>query len=99
MKMWMVTFVCSVAVAFAAAPRFTGPTRIYDGGTPIVVDGGYGAPCIYDWDGDGKKDMVVGQFDYGYIRFYRNVGTDAAPSFSGFSYLSASGSRISLPYG
>jgi len=98
MKTLMVTFISSVAVAFAAAPRFTGPTRIYDGGSPIVV-GYYGAPCIYDWDGDGRKDMIVGQLSLGYIRFYRNVGTDAAPSFSGFSYLSASGSQISLTHG
>jgi hypothetical protein len=98
MKTWMVTFISSVAVAFAAAPRFTGPTRIYDGGSPIDV-GYYGAPCIYDWDGDGKKDMIVGQLTGGYIRFYRNVGTDAAPSFSGFSYLSASGSQIRLTNG
>ncbi|MDO8587426.1 MAG: VCBS repeat-containing protein [Armatimonadota bacterium] len=37
-------------------------------------------PLICDWDSDGKKDLVGGE-DTG-VFFYRNVGTDANPSFA-----------------
>uniref|UniRef100_A0A7C6EBY6 VCBS repeat-containing protein n=1 Tax=candidate division WOR-3 bacterium TaxID=2052148 RepID=A0A7C6EBY6_UNCW3 len=85
-------------IAFAQAPRFIGPTYVLDGGVPIDV-GYYGSPFMYDWDGDGKKDLIVGQFTYGYIRFYRNIGTDPEPLFSGYEFLYASGSQITLPSG
>ena len=54
---------------------------------------------MFDWDLDGRKDMIVGQFTSGYIRFYPNVGDDSAPVFSGFEYMSASGAQITLPSG
>lgn len=85
-------------LAYAQAPRFIGPTYILDSGVPIDV-GYYGSPFIYDWDGDGKKDLIVGQFTGGYIRFYRNIGTDPEPLFSGYQFLYASGSQITLPSG
>lgn len=39
-----------------------------------------------DWNNDGRKDLITGERD-GYIRIYLNTGSDAAPAFSGFSYL------------
>ena len=59
----------------------------------------YAAPCIAHWDGDGVKDLILGQFTDGSIRFYRNQGTNAAPEFTTFEYLYADGSIITLPYG
>ncbi|MCS7250769.1 MAG: hypothetical protein RMJ34_01350 [candidate division WOR-3 bacterium] len=78
--------------------RFSGPQFILDQGVPIDV-GYYSAPLMFDWNGDGKKDLITGQFDYGKIRFYPNIGEDTAPVFSGFSYLRANGVEITLPYG
>ena len=98
MKFLPIILLTCTFLAFADAPRFNGPTSILDGGVPIDV-GYYGAPCIYDWNRDTKKDMIIGQFDGGYIRFYPNVGTDQNPQFNGFEYLSASGFQITLPYG
>ena len=44
--------------------EFQPPTRIEAGGVPVRVDSpGYAAPCWADIDGDGKKDLLVGQFD------------------------------------
>ena len=44
-------------------------------------------PAFYDWDGDGKKDLLLGEFESGetgsYIKVYINQGTDAAPSYTG----------------
>ena len=93
----VISLVCCISV-FAQAPRFNGPTFIYDGGVQIDV-GYYASPYIYDWDGDTKKDMILGQFTSGYIRFYPNIGSDENPQFSGYQFLYASGSQITLPSG
>ena len=86
------------ALAFSQTLRFDGPYPVNDGGVPIDV-GYYGSPTIFDWDGDGARDLICGQYEYGYIRFYRNVGSDTAPEFSGYEYMQAGGSQITLPYG
>jgi hypothetical protein len=46
-----------------------------------------------DWNNDGKKDLLTGEYD-GSIRIYLNTGTDADPAFSGFTYLQAAGSKF-----
>jgi hypothetical protein len=97
-KFTLMLLLSVTCLIFAQAPRFNGPFIIYDSGVQIDV-GYYGSPCVYDWNGDGKKDLILGQFDYGYIRFYSNVGTDPNPQFSGYEFLYASGSQITLPYG
>ena len=48
---------------------------------------------------DGRKDMIVGQFDGGKIRLYINRGTDSKPEFGDFQFLHAGGKQISLPAG
>jgi hypothetical protein len=50
-------------------------------------------------DGDGLNDLILGQFSYGYIRFYKNVGTNDAPVFTSFQYLQADGVNIQMGYG
>ncbi len=86
------------APAWADVPRFADPVLLQSGGSTIDV-GYYAAPQMFDWDRDGNKDLVTGQFTSGMIRFYPNVGEDSAPVFSGFSYLQASGTQITLPSG
>ncbi|MBM3314342.1 hypothetical protein FJY71_00675 [candidate division WOR-3 bacterium] len=100
MKKTSIIVVAAIAasVAFAAIPRFASPVLVYDGSDSIDV-GYYGAPQMVDWDQDGRKDLLLGQFTGGNIRFYPNVGTNSAPVFSGFSYVQASGQIIQLPYG
>lgn len=100
LKLTVLALACLVAapLALAEIPRFAEPELIQDGGVPIDVSW-YAAPQMFDWDLDGRKDMIVGQFTSGYIRFYPNVGDDSAPVFSGFEYMSASGAQITLPSG
>jgi len=76
------------------ATNFSAGVQIQAGGVPLVV-GTYSAPVVVDWDGDNKKDLVIGSSD-GYLYLYLNSGTDAAPSFSsGASILDVNGNAIS----
>jgi hypothetical protein len=54
----------------------------FDVNSGIITDAnGRSAPRIYDWDGDGKKDILVGQLS-GNIYYLRNTGENAAPVFN-----------------
>lgn len=62
----------------------------------LVVLSERSSPVILDLDGDGKKDILTGNTN-GQLLFYSNVGTDAAPSFSGYSLVESNGVPIDLP--
>ena len=50
------------------------PFRVEANGKPIDVDIGHAAPLAADFDGDGRFDLLVGQFGEGKPRLYRNLG-------------------------
>ncbi len=57
---------------------------------PGTPDNGYSTPCVADWNGDGRKDLLVGYQATtagGKIALYLNQGNDEAPVFAGFSRL------------
>lgn len=89
---------CFIVSAGAQIPAFEEPVYIYAGGNVIDV-GSYGSPFTYDWDGDGAKDLIMGQFDSGKIRFFKNIGTQYNPVFDNGVFLQADGVDITLPYG
>ncbi len=54
------------------------PQLVMDGDKPINVDIGHAAPAVMDFDGDGKKDLLVGQFGGGKMRIYLNKGSNSS---------------------
>ena len=58
------------------------PVRLEAGGKPIDTEIGHAAPFVYDWDGDGVWDLLVGQFGGGILWIFRNEGTNAAPKLA-----------------
>lgn len=95
-----VFFFSALAVPlFAEPPELSEGIRIEADGGPIDVKVGHLVPVVADWDGDGKKDLLVGQFMEGKIRFYRNVGEDASPKFGDSRFIQAGGKDISVPCG
>jgi hypothetical protein len=92
------------AAAAALAPllsaqTFEAPVRILADGKPIDVEIGHAAPCVRDFDGDGVRDLLVGQFGHGKLRIYRNQGTDKAPVYGAFTFLQAGGEDATVPAG
>lgn len=66
-------------------------------GAGIMDIGGRATPFIVDWDGDGKKDLLAGE-THGNVFFFKNLGTNAAPSFDGYTLLVAGGVEIDVDY-
>jgi hypothetical protein len=62
--------------------------------TPLNV-GANSQPAVADWDGDGRKDLLLGT-ETGYINFYHNFGSDSWPMFQTFEQVAANGSPIYL---
>ena len=71
------------------------PFLVMGGDMPVLTEKhGLAAPALWDWDGDGKRDLLVGDFETNSgddfpmgeegsaIRVYRNIGTDNNPKFS-----------------
>ncbi len=97
MKFTAVLVICA-SVLFGEIVEFSSAGPLFCDGARINV-GSYAAPLAVDWNDDGKKDLICGQFDYGYIRFYPNVGTNSAPVFDEYYYLMDGTEYITLPYG
>ena len=49
---------------------------------------------IVDWNGDGKKDVLVD--DDGMVTFFKNIGTDSSPVLGAGEYIKANGENIQL---
>jgi hypothetical protein len=83
----------------AAAQVFEPPVRLAAAGELIHVDTGHAAPFVHDLDGDGVRDLLVGQFGKGRLRVYRNRGTNQQPEYEASRWLLAGGSIASVPVG
>jgi hypothetical protein len=61
MSLSLALVACSAAVGWAN--EFEAPKLITSEGKPIQVEApGYAVPCLADLDGDGVRDLLVGQF-------------------------------------
>jgi hypothetical protein len=83
------------ALAFGGPVEFQPPVRMKADGVAVRVESpGWACPCWADLDGDGKKDLLVGQFSDGKIRVYRNLGDGKlAPG----EWLKADGGDAQIP--
>jgi hypothetical protein len=68
---------------------------VQEDGADLVVPTLRASPHVMDLDNDDNKDLLLGNTE-GQILFYRNVGTDAAPVFSGYAFVEADGAPINL---
>jgi FG-GAP-like repeat len=69
--------------------------RLRAGGAAVRVESpGYACPCWADIDGDGKKDLLVGQFAQGKIRVFKNLGDG---KLAAGAWLQAEGQVAEVP--
>ncbi len=72
----------ALATSVAQADELEKPFQLMAGDGPMDVGGiGYAAPCVGDFDGDGRRDLLVGQFREGKMRIFLNQGTNKDPKF------------------
>lgn len=78
---------------------FEPPIRIRAGGELVSVESpGYACPTMADVDGDGREDLVVGQFNQGNLQFCKNISKDGElPKFAKASWMKSGDERITVP--
>ncbi|MEW6072777.1 MAG: VCBS repeat-containing protein [Planctomycetota bacterium] len=84
-------------------PTFQAWFYAQSGGADLSVPGSGCLGCfprVVHWDGDGRKDLVVGLAD-GRVKLFRNVGLDEAPEFDAGAYLQVGepGAKIDIDVG
>ena len=96
----MRAFVALIALAgLVFAQGFEKPVRLKAGGEFINVDIGHAAPYVFDWNKDGKRDLLVGQFGNGKLRIYLNSGTNIQPKYTTLEWFKAGGAVATVPAG
>lgn len=88
----------ALAAASVSGQQLKPPFRVEADGKPIAVDVGHAAPYVHDFDGDGVRDLLAGQFGGpGHLRIYENLGTNDAPRFGEHELMMAGGEVASVP--
>lgn len=88
-----------LAASDALAQELSKPVRLEADGKPIDTEVGHAAPALYDFDGDGKRDLLVGQFGDGKLKIFRNIGDNKAPKFAAEQWLKAGDNVVTTPTG
>lgn len=81
-----------------AAPSLAAPVALTAGGAPISVEWD-SAVCVADWNADGKKDVLVGQYMNGKVWLFLNQGSDASPALAAGAFVRSKGADITTSYG
>ncbi|MHC4509752.1 MAG: FG-GAP-like repeat-containing protein [Planctomycetota bacterium] len=68
---------------------------VQENGHDLIVPSARSSPDVLDLDGDGRKDLLVGNSE-GELLLYINVGTDVLPEFSDYLRLESNGVPINL---
>ncbi len=74
------------------------PVLVQADGEPIKVQSpGYACPVLADWDGDGKPDLLVGQFNGGKVKFFKNLGGEGLPKYAKAEFVKTDGKPLEVP--
>jgi hypothetical protein len=66
---------------------------------PIEVEEpGYACPTLFDMDKDGAEDLIVGQFNSGKMKWYRNLSSPGEmPKYAKGEWVSTEDSPAEVP--
>ncbi|MHC4574298.1 MAG: FG-GAP repeat domain-containing protein [Planctomycetota bacterium] len=76
-------------------PDFLVETFAQEDAAALVVPSHGASPTVLDLDDDSNKDLLTGNTD-GQVLLYSNMGTDAAPAFSGYWLVESDGVPIQV---
>jgi len=78
----LVLAVLMATASISLSAELAEPVRLQAAGEPIDTEIGHASPFVCDFDGDGIKDLLVGQFGQGLLWIYRNEGTNSEPKLA-----------------
>jgi len=78
-------------------PLFLDGIRLKAGSEDLKAGDNFSAPCVADWNGDGRKDLIVGSDHENGVYLYINEGSDDDPVFSAGTRMTADGIDITVP--
>ncbi len=81
---------------YADEPAFIPERNFLFKTTALTVQDGFSAPCVYDWNKDGRKDLIVGSGS-GKIFVYINVGNNNNPEFDTCFPILYKGAPLIIP--
>lgn len=99
MKSVLIVILSITAVALAQIPTYNNYIILKFNGEPMKTEYGHNSPCVVDWNGDGKKDLLVGEFHSQKLKYYENIGENANPIFGEGEYMQADGVDIEVKAG
>lgn len=75
-----------VPTAIKGAPTLSKPFIMMAGDELAFVEKfGMAHPSVFDWNGDGKNDILIGEFGGGHksnVKIFLNTGTNENPKFA-----------------
>ena len=100
MRWTLIVFVLAGPALAGESSDLLPPVQVKAGGQPLDVQReGHAAPFVGDFYEDGGLCLLVGQFNDGRLRVYRNTGTRAKPRFDSYTWFEAGGKIASVPVG
>jgi hypothetical protein len=78
-------------------PAFDAGEYLLDAAGQILDVGFMASPAVADWDGDGARDLLVGEEGIAGVFWYRNLGTSTARRLEFRGRLQADGQDLVVP--
>lgn len=99
MKRVLLMLLCFTTLVVGEIPTYNNSIVLKFNGEPMNTEYGHNSPCVVDWNGDGKKDLLVGEFHSQKLKYYENIGENENPKFGEGVYMQADGEDITVKAG